>query len=102
MASFDIIKTFYQVDRNHPYAAIMNLWMGAAAGTVAVTITYPTDLARRKMQLSGQPGHEEFSSFLNVFTKITRQEGIKGLFKGLIPCYLKVIPSTALLFLCNE
>mmetsp|Transcript_19417 Transcript_19417/g.13940 ORF Transcript_19417/g.13940 Transcript_19417/m.13940 type:complete len:81 (-) Transcript_19417:108-350(-) len=80
----------------------MNLSIGALAGTIAVTITYPTDLARRKMQLSGQPGHPTYTSFVNCFVVITQKEGIQGLFKGLVPCYLKVIPSTALLFFCNE
>jgi hypothetical protein len=34
--------------------------------------------------------------------KIYRREGLPGYFKGLIPCYLKVIPMTAILFMTNE
>ena len=59
MASFDILKTFFVVDQSHPYKQFMNLCMGGAAGTIAVTLTYPTDLVRRKMQLSGIDGHEK-------------------------------------------
>ena len=35
----------------------LNLVNGALAGTIAVTLTYPTDLVRRLLQLNGTPGH---------------------------------------------
>ena len=64
MASFDILKTFFVVDQNHPYKQFMNLSMGGAAGTISVTLTYPTDLIRRKMQLSGIDGHEKYDNMI--------------------------------------
>ena len=57
MASYDILKTFFKIDKDHPRAQIANLLLGGTAGTIAVTLTYPRDLLRRMMQLSGQPGH---------------------------------------------
>jgi len=65
MATFDIMKTFFAVDKNHPYAQFMNLLLGGSAGTIAVSITYPTDLVRRLMQLSGTPGNPEYSSAID-------------------------------------
>jgi len=53
MATFDILKTFFSIDRDHPRAQLANLVLGGTAGTIAVTLTYPTDLLRRMMQLSG-------------------------------------------------
>lgn len=49
MASFDILKTFFNVDQRDPRAGIYNFILGGAAGTISVTLTYPTDLIRRKM-----------------------------------------------------
>ena len=57
MASFDILKTFLSVDNKHPNVQFMNLMLGGLSGTIAVTITYPTDLIRRLLQLSGTEGH---------------------------------------------
>ena len=34
--------------------------------------------------------------------KVWKAEGTRGMFKGLVPCYLKVIPMMAVLFMCNE
>ena len=49
MSSFDIMKTRFLPDRNHSHFNVINLTLGAVAGTLAVTFTYPTDLLRRKM-----------------------------------------------------
>ena len=68
MAVFDILKTFFVVDRNHPNAQIFNLTLGGLAGTVAISMSYPTDLLRRMMQLSGTKGHPTYS---NVFDAAT-------------------------------
>ena len=102
MASFDILKTYFSVDRNHPHAQVLNFILGGTAGTFAVTLTYPTDLLRRVMQLSGTPGHPYYSSMLDATLKIAAQEGPTGLFKGYTACVLKVAPSMAILFWCNE
>ena len=102
MATFDILKTFFVVDRNHPNAQIMNLLLGGLAGTVAVSATYPTDLLRRMMQLSGTKGHPTYDNMFDAAAKIVKKEGPVGLYKGYIACLLKVAPSMAILFWCNE
>lgn len=76
--------------------------MGGFAGSFAVTITYPTDLIRRKMQVSGTDGHPTYTGFLDCGKKIVASEGPIGLYRGLWACYLKVAPSMAILFWCNE
>jgi hypothetical protein len=44
------------VDKKDPRAWLYNLFLGGASGTIAVTLTYPTDLIRRRMQLVGMEG----------------------------------------------
>ena len=102
MASFDILKTFFEIDRTHPRAQIANLVLGGTAGTIAVTLTYPTDLVRRMMQLSGQPGYPKYNNMFEAAYKIAMKEGPAGLYKGYFACLLKVAPSMAILFWCNE
>ena len=70
MASFDILKSFIVVDKKDPKAQILNLVLGGTAGTIAVTITYPTDLVRRTLQLSGTPGYPVYTSMFDAVTKI--------------------------------
>ena len=47
-------------------------------------------------------GHEKYDGVVDCTKKILEKEGPRGLFKGLVPCYLKVIPATAILFMTNE
>lgn len=51
MSSFDLLKAQYLPKPTDPTFATMNLVLGSAAGTIAATLTYPTDVIRRKMQL---------------------------------------------------
>lgn len=102
MASFDIMTTFYKVDKKDPKAWLYNLVLGGASGTIAVTLTYPTDLVRRRMQLVGMSGQDKYTSMWDCFIKIYNSEGVPGLYKGLVPCYAKVVPAMAIMFWCNE
>jgi hypothetical protein len=102
MASYDILKTFFKVDRNHPHANIYNFVLGGAAGTISVTLTYPSDLIRRKLQMSGTQGYEAYDGIVDCFNKIRAESGVKGLYKGLVPCLYKVAPAMAIMFWCND
>ena len=76
--------------------------MGATAGTLAVTFTYPSDLIRRKLQLVSQPGYPVYTGLIDCATKIILKDGFVGLYRGIVPCYLKVVPAMAIMFWCNE
>lgn len=58
MTSFDLLKNNFLPDKNHPRFDVINLTLGALAGyknslslsffrTIAVTLTYPSDVVRR-------------------------------------------------------
>ena len=99
MASFDWLKdTFAPKGGQSVYA---NLLMGATAGTIAVTATYPIDLIRRLMQLNGSPGHS-YKGLPDAIGQTYKSGGIPAFYRGLWATYLKVAPMTAILFLCNE
>ena len=87
--------------KGNPNTVYYNLAIGATAGTIAVTFTYPVDLTRRLMQLNGTPGHN-YANFGDLCSQIMKKEGPTGFFKGLWATYLKVAPMTAILFLTNE
>jgi solute carrier family 25 (mitochondrial phosphate transporter), member 23/24/25/41 len=56
------------------------------------------------MQLSGMSGLEipQYTGTVDCIKKVYQQEGIKGFYKGLVPCYLKVVPSMAIAFMTFE
>ena len=79
---------------------VTNLIMGAISGSIAITITYPTDLLRKRMQMQLTEGTNYTLS--QMVMRIYQKTGITGLYSGLLATYVKVLPSTALAFALNE
>jgi solute carrier family 25 phosphate transporter 23/24/25/41 len=95
-------KYFTPKDQTSPPVA-KKLLCGALAGTFAQTITYPLDVLRRRMQVTGMPGVAyKYNSTWDALKKLVAQEGIKGLYKGMVPNYLKVAPAIGVSFVTYE
>lgn len=76
---------------------------GALAGSISQTLTYPFDVLRRKMQVTGMKGGSiKYNGAIDALTSIAKTEGVKGLYRGLWPNLLKVAPSIATSFFTYE
>ncbi|KAG5636528.1 hypothetical protein H0H81_007725 [Sphagnurus paluster] len=59
---------------------------GALAGTISQTLTYPFDVLRRKMQVTGMKGGQvKYRGAVHALTSIVKAEGVAGLYRGLWP-----------------
>jgi len=79
-------------------SAITKLLLGAIAGGIAQTLTYPFDLLRRRFQVLTMGQNElgfRYTSVTNALITIFKTEGISGAYKGLTANLFKVIPSMA-------
>ena len=99
---FYFLDTFENMENN-----VKKLLAGGVSSTCAVTITYPTDLIRRRLQLQGfDAAVPPYSGIIDCTTKIVRKEGFRGLYRGLPATYIKIFPTTAIQFWvigkCNE
>ena len=79
-----------------------NLVFGGLASCLAVSITYPTDVMRRKRQAQIIMSETMGLSYMDLVRKTFAKDGLKGFYKGLAVTYYKVIPSSALAFAINE
>ena len=57
MSTFDILKTKYERKNPSSESHLIYMIIGGVAGTFSVTLTYPTDLVRRRIQLSATDGY---------------------------------------------
>lgn len=73
---------------------------GGTAGLLACTIAYPLDLIRTR--LAAQSKHMYYSGVIDAFTKITREEGPIGLYRGLGATLMQVAPSLAINYAAYE
>ena len=75
------------------------LLAGGLSAVGAVTITYPTDLIRRQLQLQGfDKSVPKYDGLIDCVQKIMKTSGVRGLYRGLIPCYITIFPKMALQF----
>ena len=76
---------------------------GGLAGLFSVSITYPTDLVRRRLQIQGfHSSVPHYSGIIDCCKKIVICDGYRGLYKGLLPTYYKIFPTVALQWWCLD
>ena len=76
---------------------------GGLSGMSALTITYPTDLLRKHYQMSGfNSDVPKYNGIFDGFRTIVQKEGIRGLYRGLVPSYVRIFPCLGIQFWCLE
>jgi len=83
---------------------VENLLAGMCAGSISVLCTYPLDLTRAQLAVlvkdrkEARPKHSISSVFKNNF----HQRGLSGLFRGIGPTMIGIMPYSGLAFTINE
>lgn len=77
---------------------------GGLAGSSAVSITYPTDIIRRRIQLQGfHHSVPKYSSIIDTIQKMYQREGqLRAFYQGLFITIIKLFPTMAVHFYCIE
>ncbi|XP_063311446.1 mitochondrial coenzyme A transporter SLC25A42 [Pelobates fuscus] len=78
---------------------IPRLLAGSLAGTTATVVTYPLDLVRARMAVTPK---EMYSNIIHVFIRMSREEGLRTLYRGFNPTILGVIPYAGISFFTYE
>ncbi|ORY73410.1 mitochondrial carrier domain-containing protein [Leucosporidium creatinivorum] len=102
-ASYEIFKIYLTTSDGSPPGTAMKLCCGALAGSISQTLTYPLDVLRRRMQVAGlrSMGYG-YNTTWEAVMQLVRTEGVRGLYKGIIPNLLKVGPSIGTSFAVYE
>ncbi|KAF2000528.1 mitochondrial carrier protein-like protein [Amniculicola lignicola CBS 123094] len=100
---YEIMRTYFTPEGQKDPSAVGKLAAGAVSGAVAQTCTYPFDVLRRRFQINTMSGMGyQYSGIYDAIRQIIISEGVKGLYKGIVPNLLKVAPSMASSWLSFE
>ncbi|GAM85124.1 hypothetical protein ANO11243_031280 [Dothideomycetidae sp. 11243] len=77
--------------------------MGGFSGAFGASAVYPINLLRTRLQSQGTAAHPRtYTGIVDVTRQTIRGEGFRGLFKGLTPNLLKVIPAVSITYVVYE
>ena len=75
---------------------------GGLTGAASCLVECPVDLLKSQLQTVIYRPDPPFASFTSAVTFVLRHRGVRGLYQGLGPTFLRTIPSTAAYFGCYE
>ena len=83
------------------------LLCGGISGILSSIITFPADVVRRRLQVVGLTTHMDATQVIKVnayseFVKIIEVEGLRGVYRGIVPELLKVTPMVGITFSAYE
>ncbi|KAI3912535.1 hypothetical protein MKW98_020997 [Papaver atlanticum] len=103
-AVYETLRSYWQSKRQQDSTVLVSLACGSLSGIASSTATFPLDLVRRRMQLEGAGGRARVykTGLFGTFGQIFRGEGLRGLYRGILPEYYKVVPSVGIVFMTYE
>ncbi|KAJ7220796.1 mitochondrial carrier domain-containing protein [Mycena pura] len=99
LASYDYFKAELLKTRYFEDNVMCHLAASFAAGTVATTVCSPADVIKSRIMNASGPGS---SSTMAVIRNSLKTEGALFMFKGWVPAWTRLQPTTILIFLTFE
>lgn len=104
LGSYNAIKTMIQQTTNtppdQPLSSIATFAVGSFAGIITVYTTMPIDTVKTRMQALG--ADKLYTSTLNCFVKIFKEEGLSTFWKGATPRLGRLVLSGGIVFTIYE
>ncbi|KAE9380458.1 mitochondrial carrier [Stipitochalara longipes BDJ] len=77
--------------------------IGAFSGAFGASVVYPINLLRTRLQAQGTVLHPPtYTGIVDVAQRTIKNEGFRGLFKGITPNLLKVVPAVSITYVVYE
>ncbi|KAB5552101.1 hypothetical protein DKX38_009412 [Salix brachista] len=101
---YESLRSFWQSKRPNDSTVMVSLACGSLSGIASSTATFPLDLVRRRMQLEGAGGRAcvYTTGLFGAFSHIIKTEGLRGMYRGILPEYYKVVPGVGIVFMTYE
>ncbi|KAE8700160.1 Adenine nucleotide transporter BT1 [Hibiscus syriacus] len=101
--AYDTLRRLYRkISKEEKIGNIETLLIGSLAGAISSSATFPLEVARKHMQVGTLSGRQVYKNVVHALSSILEQEGIHGLYKGLGPSCMKLVPAAGISFMCYE
>eukprot|EP01117_Protostelium_nocturnum_P012828 TRINITY_DN4752_c0_g1_i1.p1 TRINITY_DN4752_c0_g1~~TRINITY_DN4752_c0_g1_i1.p1 ORF type:complete len:326 (+),score=73.99 TRINITY_DN4752_c0_g1_i1:159-1136(+) len=97
--SFENYRKFLH-KRIEGHKTLVNLVSGSLAGATSVLFTYPLDVVR--VRLAVTVTSNEYRGIAHCISDIIKQNGVSGLFRGIYPTFMGILPYAGVNFASYE
>lgn len=112
LGTFELMKR-YLINRNMRLyglkeedaapGSLLTAFIGGCSGAFGASAVYPVNLLRTRLQTQGTIAHKRtYNGVADVWRQTISHEGYRGLFKGLTPNLLKVVPAVSITYVTYE
>ncbi|KAM6219403.1 mitochondrial adenyl nucleotide antiporter SLC25A23 [Rhynchocyon petersi] len=105
LAVYETLKNQWLQQYSHDSAdpgILVLLACGTISSTCGQIASYPLALIRTRMQAQATVEGATQSSMLGLLRHILSQEGVRGLYRGIAPNFMKVIPAVSISYVVYE
>ncbi|XP_069862268.1 mitochondrial adenyl nucleotide antiporter SLC25A24 isoform X2 [Dipodomys merriami] len=105
LAVYELLKSYwldnFAEDSVNPGVMVL-LSCGALSSTCGQLASYPLSLVRTRMQAQAMVEETEQLSMMGLFRRIISKEGVPGLYRGITPNFMKVLPAVGISYVVYE
>ncbi|KAI1806055.1 mitochondrial carrier [Daldinia bambusicola] len=104
--SYDVLSRLLS-GRTNLSAPAINFWAGGLSAQIFWLTSYPSDVVKQRVMtdpLGGKlnDGTPRFRSWLEAARAVYREGGVKGYWRGFLPCFLRAFPANAMALVAFE
>ncbi|XP_051021604.1 calcium-binding mitochondrial carrier protein SCaMC-1 isoform X1 [Acomys russatus] len=105
LAVYELLKSYwldnFAKDSANPGVVVL-LSCGALSSTCGQLASYPLALVRTRMQAQAMGEGAPQLSMVGLFQRIISKEGVSGLYRGITPNFMKVLPAVGISYVVYE
>ncbi|KAL3427133.1 mitochondrial substrate carrier family protein l [Phlyctema vagabunda] len=104
--SYDVFTRLLS-DKTSLSTPAINFWAGGLSAQVFWITSYPSDVVKQRIMtdpLAGglNDGTRRFVNWKSAATTVYRENGVKGYWRGFVPCFLRAFPANAVALVAFE
>ncbi|CAK4034198.1 related to carrier YMC1, mitochondrial [Lecanosticta acicola] len=99
--TYDIFTRWFQKNTNLSAPAI-NFWAGGLSAQVFWLTSYPSDVVKQRILTDTLGPERKFPHWRNAAVAVYRESGLKGYWRGFVPCFLRAFPANAMALVAFE
>ncbi|KAI1341375.1 mitochondrial carrier [Xylariaceae sp. FL0016] len=104
--SYDVFTRLLR-ERTNLSAPAINFWAGGVSAQVFWLTSYPSDVVKQRIMTDAmggklQDGTPKYRSWRQAAEAVYRDAGMKGYWRGFVPCFLRAFPANAVALVAFE